>query len=725
MQNNRSVARKCSVTYFKKGLMQTFKKIVTGFCLLLLLWSNCNQQAFASSQSPTSQATNTAPIITAYGNLPLSFQPNFGQTDEQVKFLSRGHGYTLFLTQSEAVLALSNLDSKQQLSSSNNIAQGTELKLQWLGSNSNIQPTALQPLPGKVNYFVGSNPQQWHTDIPTYAQVQYSSLYPGIDLVYYGNQEQLEYDLIVAPKADPNLIKLKIEGAQQLQIDEQGQLLMHTPHGVLQQHKPVVYQIIDGDKQLIEGNYVLSNQQEVGIALANYDHEQPLVIDPVIAYSTYLGSGAGDVAKQIAVDTLGNAYIIGETGSTNFPTKNAFQSTGVGVFDVFVTKLNPHGNGLVYSTYLAGSDAEYGGSIAVDILGNAYITGTTASSDFPLKNAFQSALNGSFDAFITKLNPSGNHLAYSTYLGGSGSEGSYGIVVDTLGNTYLTGTTTSSDFPRKNAFQTTNAGGIDVFVTKLNPNCDALIYSTLLGGNGDDIAIDIAISSLGNAYVTGTTTSSNLPLKNAYVGVAGGQNDAFVTKFDLDGDHLVYSTYLGGSGNDYGIAIAVNTLGNAYVVGTTSSTNFPLNNAFQNVLGGQNDAFVTKLDLGGNGLVYSTYLGGSDIDNGAAIDVDILGNAYIIGTTASSNFPKKNAFQNTFGGIQDAFVTKINSLGNALVFSSYLGGSGYEQGRAITLGLLGNIYVTGATVSSNFPKKNAFQSSNAGSADAFITKISP
>ncbi|MBD2518710.1 SBBP repeat-containing protein [Nostoc sp. FACHB-973] len=705
--------------------MQTLKKIVTGFCLLLLLWSNCNQQAFASSQSPTYQATNTAPIITAYGNLPLSFQPNFGQTDEQVKFLSRGQGYTLFLTQSEAVLALSNLESKQQLSSSNNIAQGTELKLQWLGTNSNIQPTALQPLPGKVNYFVGSNPQQWHTDIPTYAQVQYSSLYPGIDLVYYGNQGQLEYDLIVAPKADPQQIKLKISGAQQLQIDQQGQLLMHTPHGVLQQHKPVVYQIIDGDKQLIEGNYVLSNQQEVGIALANYDHEQPLVIDPVIVYSTYLGSGGADVAQEIAVDTLGNAYILGETASTNFPSKNALQSTGVGAFDVFVTKLNPHGNGLVYSTYLAGSDTDYGGSIAVDLLGNAYITGTTASSDFPLKNAFQSALKGSLDGFITKLNSSGNHLAYSTYLGGSGSEGSYGIVVDTLGNTYVTGATTSSDFPRKNAFQTTNAGGIDVFVTKLNPNCDALIYSTFLGGNGDEVAIDIAINSLGNAYVTGVTTSSNLPLKNAYVGVAGGQNDAFVTKFDLDGDHLVYSTYLGGSGNDYGASIAVNTLGNAYVVGTTNSTNFPLNNALQNVSGGQNDVFVTKFDLGGNGLVYSTYLGGSDKDNGTAIDVDTLGNAYIIGTTASSNFPKKNAFQNTFGGIQDAFVTKINSLGNALVFSSYLGGSGYDQGRAITLGLLGNIYVTGATASTNFPKKNAFQSSNAGSADAFITKISP
>ncbi|MBC1224933.1 hypothetical protein GNF10_09575 [Nostoc sp. UCD121] len=266
--------------------MKIFKKVLTGFCLLLLLLTSWNQQAFANSQLTTEKATNTSPIIEAYGELPLSFQPNYGQTDHKVKFLSRGDGYTLFLTQSSAVLALSNPENKEQTSSSQKTVKSTQIKLQWLGSNPDIQPTSVQPLPGVVNYFVGSNPQQWHQDIPTYAQVKYSSLYPGIDLVYYGNQGQLEYDLLVAPGADPNLIKLKLEGAQQLEIDDQGQLLVHTSSGVLQQHKPIVYQVINGHKQLVEAKYVLSKQQSVEIALASYDSHEPLVIDPVLVYST-------------------------------------------------------------------------------------------------------------------------------------------------------------------------------------------------------------------------------------------------------------------------------------------------------------------------------------------------------------------------------------------------------------------------------------------------------
>lgn len=378
--------------------MKIFKKVLTGFCLLLLLLTSWNQQAFANSQLTTSQATNTSPIIEAYGELPLSFQPNYGQTDHQVKFLSRGDGYTLFLTQSSAVLALSNPEKKEQISSSQKTVKSTQIKLQWLGSNPNIQPTSVQPLPGVVNYFVGSNPQQWHQDIPTYAQVKYSSLYPGIDLVYYGNQGQLEYDLVVAPGADPNLIKLKLEGAQQLEIDDQGQLLVHTSSGVLQQQKPIVYQVINGQKQLVESKYLLSKQQEVEIALASYDSHEPLVIDPVLVYSTYLGGTRLDTGRQIAVDILGNAYIIGETSSVNFPTKNAYQSTNRGFGNVFVTKLNPLGNGLVYSTYLGGSNRDYAGSIAVDALGNAYVTGSAFSANFPLYKAFQSKTGGGFDA---------------------------------------------------------------------------------------------------------------------------------------------------------------------------------------------------------------------------------------------------------------------------------------------------------------------------------------
>lgn len=706
--------------------MKILKKVLTGFCLLLLLLTSWNQEAFANSQSVTSQATSTSPIIGAYGELPLSFQPNYGQTDEQVKFLSRGDGYTLFLTQSSAVLALSNPEKKQQTSSSQKTEKSTQLKLQWLGSNTDIQPTAVQPLPGIVNYFVGSDPQQWHQDIPTYAQIKYSSLYSGIDLVYYGNQGQLEYDLVVAPGADPNLIKLKLEGAQQLEIDSQGQLLVHTSSGVLQQQKPVVYQVIDGHKQLVQGKYVLSKQQEVKIALTSYDHHQPLVIDPVLVYSTYLGGTKIDSPKEIAVDVLGNAYIVGETSSVNFPTKKAYQSASGGFSDVFVTKLNPLGNGLVYSTYLGGNNGEYAGSVAVDILGNAYVTGTAFSANFPLYKAFQTTFGGSGDTFVTKLNPHGDKLVYSTYLGGSGNEASYGIAVDALGCTYIAGTTTSSDFPLHKAFQSTIGGGLDVFVTKLKPLGNALDYSTYVGGSSDDVAIDIDINILGNAYITGTTTSTNFPLYTGLLGKAPSQNDAFVTKLNLFGNGLVYSTYLGGTGNDYGISLAVDNLGFAYVVGTTASTNFPLNNPLQNWAGGQNDVFVTKVDLQGNGLIYSTYLGGNDSDLGRDIAVDNFGNAYITGGTSSSNFPVKNALQNTYGGNGDGFVTKLSFKGNKLVYSTYLGGSDYDQGRSIAfkpLNLLGNAaYVTGVTDSNNFPTKNAFQQTNNGS-DGFVTKI--
>lgn len=694
--------------------MKIFKKVLTGFCLLLLLLTSWNQQAFANSQLTTSQATNTSPIIEAYGELPLSFQPNYGQTDHQVKFLSRGDGYTLFLTQSSAVLALSNPEKKEQISSSQKTVKSTQIKLQWLGSNPNIQPTSVQPLPGVVNYFVGSNPQQWHQDIPTYAQVKYSSLYPGIDLVYYGNQGQLEYDLVVAPGADPNLIKLKLEGAQQLEIDDQGQLLVHTSSGVLQQQKPIVYQVINGQKQLVESKYLLSKQQEVEIALASYDSHEPLVIDPVLVYSTYLGGTRLDTGRQIAVDILGNAYIIGETSSVNFPTKNAYQSTNRGFGNVFVTKLNPLGNGLVYSTYLGGSNRDYAGSIAVDALGNAYVTGSAFSANFPLYKAFQSKTGGGFDAFVTKLKPDGK-LFYSTFLGGSGTDGSYGIAVDSLGCTYVAGLTNSNNFPLHKAYQSKIGGGFDAFVTKLNPTGNALLYSTYVGGSNGDSATDIDIDTFGNAYITGNTNSTNFPLYNALLGKPRGKYDVFVTKLNKYGNGLVYSTYLGGSGNDYGFSLAVDSLGFAYVAGTTSSTNFPLNNPLQNWAGGQSDAFVTKVDLQGNGLVYSTYLGGSNSELGLDIAVDNFGNAYITGDTTSSNFPVKNALQNTYGGKGDAFVTALSFLGNKLVYSTYLGGSESDRGKGIAfkpLNLLGNAaYITGVTSSSNFSTKNAFQKS--------------
>jgi hypothetical protein len=379
-----------------------------------------------------------------------------------------------------------------------------------------------------------------------------------------------------------------------------------------------------------------------------------------LIYSTYLGGRGGDDGYGIAVDANGNAYVAGYTGSANFPTMNPFQASLGGTEDAFVTKLNAAGNALVYSTYLGGSDQDAGLGIAVDAAGNAYVTGFTNSTDFPTKNPFQPSLGGNYDAFVTKLNTAGNAVVYSTYLGGSGVDGGEGIAADANGNAYITGSTTSTDFPTKNPFQASSGGSTDAFVTKLDGLGNAAFYSTYLGGSGIDGGQGIAADAAGNAYVTGWTRSTNFPTKNAFQATfSSGEDDAFVTKLDSVGKTALYSTYLGGSGDDLGYGIAVDAAGNAYVTGETSSTDFPTKAAFQANLGGYYNAFMTKLNTGGNALVYSTYLGGSGIDIGYGIAVD-ASSVYVVGQTSSSDFPTKNAFQATFsGGEDDAFVAKI------------------------------------------------------------------
>jgi hypothetical protein len=575
--------------------------------------------------------------------------------------------------------------------------------------------------------------------------VQYQAVYPGIDLVYYGNQGRLEYDFNVAPGAKPENIKFRVAGAERLSVDKQGNLLLHTKNGVLRQHQPKIYQEINGEKKAIAGSYVLLGKQEVGFKVAAYDRTQPLTIDPVLSYSTYLGGSSGETGTGIAVDVQGNVYVVGSTGSTDFPTKNTFGNTN-GDGGTFVTKLNPSASGdtsFVYSTYLNNGG---GAGIAVDAQGNAYITGITYSNDFPTtENALSRSLGGYSDAFVTKLSASGDRLLYSTYLGGS-SAADFGnaIALDGRGNIYVTGETYSSDFPTtNNALNRTFGGGLnDIFVTKLNPNASgqaSLLYSTYLGGNGFESGFGIAVDFLGNAYVTGLTYSSNFPLKNAFdTTFVGAVNDseAFVTKLNLNASgeaSLLYSSYLGGSGGEFGRAIAVDVRGNAYVTGRTQSNDFPTKNALSSSLQGSQDAFVTKVNAdlsGAASLVYSTYLGGistvySDGDEGFGIAVDPQGNAYVAGITSSNNFPLQNAFNSNLSGLNDSFVTKLNAAGNSVVYSSYLGGNNFDNVSGIAVDLRGNAYVTGSTYSSDFPTKNAFDSSFFGSTDAFVTKISP
>jgi RHS repeat-associated protein len=443
-----------------------------------------------------------------------------------------------------------------------------------------------------------------------------------------------------------------------------------------------------------------------------------------LLYASFLGGSDSDKGRSIAVDTSGNIYVSGETYSTNFPTVNPIQATSGGSRDAFVTKLNAAGS-IVYSTYLGGSDQEDGLGIAVDTFGDAYVTGVTYSSNYPTVNAVQATYGGSRDAFVTKFNPTGSALVYSTYLGGASYDIGWGIAVDLDGNAYVTGDTNSSNFPTVNPIQATKGGGRDAFVTKLNATGSTLVYSTYLGGNGDenlDNDADIAVDIDGNAYVTGYTTSTNFPTVNPIQATNGGGRDAFVTKLNSVGSAIIYSTYLGGDGNDVGNDIAVDISGNIYVTGVTSSTNFPIANPVQATNGGSGDAFVTRLNAVGSALVYSTYLGGNDLDQGWSIAVDTDGNAYVTGLTYSTNFPITDLANTNGGG--DAFVTKLNVAGSALVYSAYLGGSATDKGASITLDTSRNAYVTGWTSSADFPTTpGAFDTTYNGGTDAFVVKL--
>jgi hypothetical protein len=742
------------------------KKVIASFALVLLAIHLTQAQGMKPNKtvSTTGQVSNavagkkttgalaqapTRPqILKTYGKLPRSFEANQGQTDPQVKFLSRGSGYSLFLTNNQAVLLLKRPDvskTRQQPHTVSATAEPTRahaiaasvLRIKLVAANPATKTVGLDELAGKSNYFIGNDPQKWRTNVANYARVQYREIYPGVDLVYYGNQGQLEHDFVVAPGANPKIIRMRFEGDRGHKLAANGDLVLSIKGGEVRLQKPRIYQEIGGVQREVAGRYVPKGKRQVGFAVAAYDTTRPLVIDPVLFYSTYLGGSDYDQSNGIAVDASGDAYVTGYTSSSNFPTTTgAFQTAFGGASDAFVTELNPTGSALVYSTYLGGSGYDQGNGIAVDASGNAYVTGSTSSTNFPSSSgASQTASGGGTDAFVTKLDPTGSALGYSTYLGGVDEDQGTGIAVDALDNAYVTGFTFSSTFPTTPGAFDTIFGGTpfleDAFVTKLNPLGSGLVYSTYLGGSDVDQGRGIAVEASGNAYVTGYTYSSNFPTTTGafQTTFGGGSFDAFVTKLNPAGSApLLYSTYLGGFNYDVGLGIAVNTLANAFVTGYTYSPNFPTTTgAFQTTFGGTSDAFVTKLNpTGSSPLVYSTYLGGYDVDWGLGIAVDALDNAYLTGYTESSNFPiTSGALQPTRGGVVDAFVTKLNPTGSSpLVYSTYLGGVNYDEGFGIAVDPLDNAYVTGYTYSPNFPTTTgAFQPTFGGYLDAFVTKI--
>jgi len=692
--------------------------------------------------SPTGTGSQKASIVESYGRLPLIFEANQGQTDPEVKFLSRGAGYSLFLTSTEAVLALSEGSQQEPTASAAKapVSTGAEvqalhaakprmslakksavLRMKLVGADVKAEVIGQGELPGKSNYFIGNDPKRWHTNVPQFGKVHYRNVYPDVELVYYGHQRELEYDFVLQPGADPQAIRLRIEGAKKLRL-QHGDVVLTSAASDVYLRSPHIYQVANGMRHEVRGSYVIKSKNDVGFRVGPYDPRRALVIDPVLAYSTYLGGSTWDLGNGIAVDPAGNAYVTGWTGSTDFPTTNAIQPTHGGSWDAFVTKINTDGSALVYSTYLGGSDIDEGKGIAVDSVGNAYVTGQTASTDFPTANAIQPNNHGGWDAFVTKINAKGSALVYSTYLGGSGDDNGDGIAVDSAGRAYVTGLTVSTDFPTMNPLQSAN-GGANAFVAKINAPGSALVYSTYLGGSGVDAGYGIAVDSAGRAYVTGRTDSTDFPTLNA-IQPYGGGDDAFVTKINAAGSALVYSTYLGGSSGDDGFGIAVDSAGNAYITGQTASTNFPTVNAIQPTYGGNYDAFVTKINAAGSALVYSTYLGGRGIDQGFGIAVDSAGDAYVTGGTYSRNFPTRNAIQPMLHGYDDAFVTEFNADGSALVQSTYLGGSSESGGSGIAVDAGSSAYVVGWTSSTNFPKTVlAFQQSLKGSDNAFVSKI--
>lgn len=750
------------------------------FCLVSLLSVSCSSVVLqklslqhARSAADQAQARHASAQITeatkpqlleSYGKLPLSFEANQGQSDPTVKFISRGSGYTLFLTDTEAVLTLKKTGpdaAKTNPTIMRNLmppaqrlrherAEYTTLRMKLEGAHAKPLVSGLAQLQGKANYFIGHDPTTWQTNIPTYARVQYTEIYPGINVVYYGNQRQLEYDLVVQPGADPEQIRLAFEGTEDIRTDETGDLILKVDGGELRLKQPLVYQEVNGTRQPVAARYVVRKQEtiaglDVGVTVAAYDTKKPLIIDPVLSYSTYLGGTGDQAGTAIAVDGEGNAYVTGFTSSTDFPLAAPSQSTiNGGFYDAFVTKFNPSGSALLYSTFLGGSGLDFGNGIAVDAEGNAYVTGNTTSViDFP-GTLGRKKDPGPSEAFVTRLGPDGT-LIVSELLGGRGDEAGYGIAVDASGNIYVTGFTDSNNFGNCGNIKELGEGNAcengAAFVAKLDSD-GAPIYITDLGGNDYDSGSGIAFDASGNAYVTGATASSDFSTVNPVQAVLGGLYDAFVAKLDATGA-IVYSTYLGGSNDDSGSGIAVDGSGTVYVTGDTASSDFPTANPLQASFGGGDDAFLSKFDAAGS-LIYSTYLGGSDDDYGTGIAVDGSGNAFLVGSTASSDFPTANAFQATKDGVSDssatgsepivspkkpvaplsdAFVTKFDFTGSALVYSSFMGGNGEDFGTGIALDGSGGAYVAGQTLSSTFPTANPFQATKGGLSDAFVAKI--
>ncbi len=681
-------------------------------------------QHSAAKQKVPDAATH-AEIARKFGQLPLSFEANRGQTAKNIDFVARGGGYTMFLSPTEATLSLKKASAS------------AVLRMKLLGANPEARASGAEQLPGKVNYLLGKDRKHWRTGIETYQQVLYDEIYRGIDLIYYGQQRQLEYDFVVKPGAAPQTIQLGFGGAETVHLDDSGDLVLGARGGEVRWHRPVAYQKINGTRRLVDARYELSkkhgNEQRVSFAVGSYDKTRPLVIDPILLYSTYLGGTGNDQARAIFLDHADNVYLAGETDAINFP--GAQNALGGGK-DAFITKLNPSGSQVLFSTYLGGTGDDSASGLSLDFNLNICLAGETASSDFPTQNAQQSTFGGgASDGFVSSLNATGTALNYSTYLGGTAADSVLGLALDFNNNVLLTGQTASTDFfTSSGALQSTFGGGAsDAFVTQFD-DTGAALYSTFLGGGAADVGNAITINSSGTTDVAGSTSSTDFPnsFSGAFQSSNAGGIDAFFSRIDVTQtgfSGLVYSTYFGGSGDDQ--ALALSSSGNSFITGTTTSTDLPLvSTTFQGANAGGSDAFVAQFNptsFGPSSLIYTTYLGGSGNDVGRSILIGSGGVAYLTGDTTSTDFPTQNPLQAAHaadGGLRDAFAAKLDSTGSTLQAGTYFGGSGDDSANALALSG-GDFVLAGVTNSGNLPvSAGAAQPTKNSGSDAFVSKIS-
>jgi hypothetical protein len=713
------------------------------FCSLLFLRNSSETKIVSPSQPERVLSLEERKSISEnFGQVPLHFEINQGQAAQDVRFVSRSNGRALLLKKNETQLVLPNEKNKQP----------DVLKMKLAGANYNATIEGVNELQGHTNYFIGSDETQWQKDIPAYKRIKYGNVYDGVDLVYYGNQRELEYDFIVAPNTNPDVIKLNFENAEDITIDANGDLILKVGNHTIRQHAPVAYQEINGQRREVSSQWSLTkvpsfkfqvsgleqtttdNGQRttdnfiIKFDVGNYDRTKPLIIDPVISFSTLLGGTAGDdiftieAGFSITADASGNVYVAGITPSVDFPKLNPYQANSGGNYDAFITKLNPTGTALLYSTYFGGSDEDRIYSIALGATNEIFVAGYTYSTNFPTMNPFQANNRGLNDGFIARFT-SGGALNYSTYIGGANQDSANFIKNEGSNIVTFAGSTSSIDFPVMNALQPNNAGNTDFFVGKLNLSNNTLIFSTYFGGAGSDAMIfsSGAVDSSGNVYVGGVSGSFDFPTTpNAFQTESNGSDDAVVAKISSTGSSLIYSTYVGGNLVDSADALAVDSNGNAHITGFTRSANFPTRRAFQQQLNDP-DAFVTKLNANGTDVIYSTFLGGLNLERGSGIATDANGNCYVTGRSNSGDFPTKRSLRPP-RGLDDAFISRFNRDG-ALVFSTLLGGGGNDYGFGIAADANSNAYITGRATRNFFTTTSAFQRTLGGQADAFVAKI--